>query len=146
MLTAYVALWISASALTIYFIARRQGTERLFTKTYGKFLMQPWKLWSFLVAAVTLAALSRYANDPTWDIPDSAIMSVLTFLTAPWAVGVAYRALLGMERNGIEIFVAVCVWMFSAAWSYDAYVWAVMGTYPISWSGNLTISPILYLL
>jgi len=38
-----------------------------------------------------MVALAPYSGDPTWDYADAAFMCILTYITAPWAVGVLYR-------------------------------------------------------
>jgi hypothetical protein len=136
---------VLATLIAIYFVGIGKSGQRLLSKEYLIFLSSPWKLVSFVFATVCFSVLSRYANDPTWDIPETIIMASLTFSTAPWAVGVIYRAIYKQEVHRYEIYTALCIWLFSASWSYDLYVWIWLGSYPLSWSGNLMISPILYL-
>ena len=66
------------------------------------------------------------------------MMSVLTFVTAPWAVGTLYR------RK--HLYVALCAWLFSASWCYDLYLVLRDGRYPDTWLANMAASSILYLL
>jgi hypothetical protein len=70
-------------------------------------------------------------------------MSVLTFLTAPWAVGVLVKTL-RRQLPAHQALVAACVWFFSTSWSYDGYLLVRDGTYPVTWLVNLLASSVLY--
>jgi hypothetical protein len=41
--------------------------------------------------------------------------------------------------------VALCLWLFSASWSYDLYLLLRDGSYPVTWLANLFASSLLYL-
>ncbi|MGZ5584595.1 MAG: hypothetical protein ACXWF2_15955, partial [Usitatibacter sp.] len=117
-LAAYLMGWVLACVAAIAIIVRRGAEFRRRYACYARFLAQPWKVVTFLVAAAGIALVAPYTGDPTWDWFDALFMSVLTFATAPWAVGVLYLA----ARRGVpasHAFVAACAWMFSASWSYD---------------------------
>ena len=45
-----------------------------------------------------------------------------------------------------EAYIAACLWLFSASWSYDLYLVWRDGIYPPTWQANLYLSSILYLL
>jgi hypothetical protein len=67
----------------------------------------------------------------------------LTYLSAPWSVGTLYCA--GKKRATLShAFIALCVWMFSASWSYDLYLVLRDGDYPITWFSNIFASSVLY--
>jgi len=87
--------------------------------------------------------MAPYTGDPTWDYVDAAFMSILTFLTAPWAVGTLYLAL-RRQAGPVHIYIAICVWMFSASWAYDVYILLKHGYYPPTWLPNIVLSSILY--
>lgn len=87
--------------------------------------------------------MAPYTGDPTWDYVDAAFMSILTFLTAPWAVGTLYLAL-RRQAKPVHVYIAVCVWMFSASWAYDVYILLKHGYYPPTWVPNIVLSSILY--
>ena len=70
-------------------------------------------------------------------------MSILTFATAPWAVGTLYLAI-HRKATLVQIYVAICIWMFSASWSYDLYLVLRDGLYPITWLPNIFASSVLY--
>jgi len=42
-------------------------------------------------------------------------------------------------------YIAICVWMFSASWSYDLYLVLRDGSYPTTWFPNIFASSVLYL-
>ena len=89
--------------------------------------------------------LGPRSGDPTWDAVDASFMSTLAFLGAPWAVGALWRA----ARRRLpwrQAYVAGCLWLFSAGWSYDLYILARDHGYPPSWLANLFASSILYAL
>lgn len=115
----------------------------IFTAAYWKFLLQGWKVSTFLIAAIGMTVIAPYTGDPTWDYFDAAYMSILAFTTAPWAVGTLYCGLL-RRASLSHIYVAVCVWMFSASWSYDLYLLLRDGYYPVTWLSNIFASSVLY--
>jgi hypothetical protein len=71
-------------------------------------------------------------------------MSILTFVTAPWAIGVLYRSL-RRRLPAKKTFVAFCAWMFSESWSYDLYWFIRDGHYPVTWFVNILASSVLYI-
>jgi hypothetical protein len=70
-------------------------------------------------------------------------MSLLTYLSAPWAVGTLARTL-RRRATFWQGYLAVWVWLFSASWSYDLYILIRDGAYPPSWLANGCASSILY--
>ena len=140
----YTAAWISACLAAGYLMARHHATLELFHRRYRRFLMQRWKVLSFVVAGTSLAVVAPYTNDTTWDYVDALVMSVLTFATAPWVVGTLYRVL--KRRSAwVNGYVAACVWLFSASWFYDLYIVLRDGAYSPYWLPNLFLSSLLYL-
>jgi hypothetical protein len=97
------------------------------------------------VAALGITVIAPYTGDQTWDYYDAMMMSVLTFATAPWAVGTLYRTLRG-EARPANAYVALCAMLFSASWCYDIYLVFRDGSYPMTWWANMAASSILYLL
>lgn len=113
-------------------------------KNYIDFLFIPWKIITFIIAIVGITLVAPYTGDPTWDYIDAPLMSILTYLTAPWSTGIIYRVLSG--RSSIKMAViALFLWMLSASWSYDFYLLWRDGSYPITWWTNLYASSLLYL-
>lgn len=136
-------MWMGACLAAAGVLAVRDDLE-IRRSSYWRFLLQPWKLATFVTAWAALVFLAPYAGDPTWDRVDATFMGVLTFLTAPWAVGTLAKGLFG-QRGAIPVAVAVCLWLFTTSWSYDAYLWWRDGAYPASWMSNLVASGCLYL-
>ncbi|MEZ4315995.1 MAG: hypothetical protein R3F61_00755 [Myxococcota bacterium] len=139
----YTLVWSVACLLALGAVFVRDDLE-IRSADYWRFLLQPWKLATFATAWLALVLLAPLAGDPTWDRIDATFMGVLTFLTAPWAVGTLAKGLFG-QRGLLPIVVAVVLWLFSTSWSYDAYLWWRDGIYPMSWLTNLVASGCLYL-
>lgn len=140
----YIACWAAACFIAVVLFLRDKGSYAIFHSSYRQFLFIRWKLITFVVAALGLTVIAPYTGDPTWDYVDALFMSLLTFLTAPWAVGVLYKT---FKKNlpVKQAYVAFCVWMFSASWSYDLYILIRDGVYPITWFSNIFASSALYI-
>ena len=52
-------------------------------------------------------------------------MCVLTYISAPWAVGVLYRSL-RFRPDLKAVYVALCLWLFSAAWSSNLILSSIL--------------------
>ncbi len=141
---AYIAFSAGACLAALGLFLAEPRTYTLTRSEYWRFLGRPWKLATFTVAATGLVLIAPYTGDPTWDYVDAAFMSVLAFCTAPWAIGALYRRLRG-EGSTRQSFVALCLWLFSASWSYDFYLFWRDGYYPVTWWANLFASSVLYL-
>lgn len=140
----YIAAWVTACVVAVAIVWRHPKQFAITTRAYRQFLFVPWKLATFAVAAIGLTVVAPYTGDPTWDYFDAAFMSVLTFLGAPWVIGVLY---LSAKRKLPlpQLYVALCLWMFSASWSYDLYLLLRDGKYTELWFVNIFASSILYL-
>jgi hypothetical protein len=143
LLTAYLTGYSLACALAILLMYRNRKELILFRRQYWRFLRSGWKLTTFAIAAIAMIVMAPYTGDPTWDYVDAAFMSILTFLTAPWAVGTLFLAL-RRQAPMAHIYVASCVWMFSVSWTYDVYILLKHGYYPPTWLPNIVLSSILY--
>ena len=141
---SYLILWGLACVVALVLMIRLRTTLELFQRTYWAGLLQDWKIVSFLVAATGLVIIAPYTGDPTWDYVDATFMSLLTYATAPWVVGTCYLTIRGMSRY-LQTYIAICVWMFSASWSYDLYLVLRDGSYPTTWFPNIFASSVLYL-
>ena len=139
----YMAVWGLASLLALYLMARYRGSLELFRPPYWRFLFQDWKVLSFLIAATGLIVIAPYTGDPTWDYVDAFFMSVLAFTTAPWAVGTLYLSAC-RRVSWAHTYIAICIWLFSASWSYDLYLVIRDGAYPNTWLANMFASSVLY--
>ena len=116
----------------------------LFKKTYWNGLFQSWKLITFLIATVGLTLIAPYSGDWSWDYVDAIFMSVFTYISAPWVLGTLFLAI-KRKRNFATAYIAICLWMFSASWSYDLYILIRDGSYPMTWFANIFASSSLYL-
>jgi hypothetical protein len=140
----YVGIWGTACTVALVMVLANPKAYSIATPAYLRFLGVPWKLVTFAISGIGMTVVAPYTVDPTWDYHDAAFMSVLTFLTAPWAAGTLYLALRG--RSGLRpVYVAACLWMFSASWSYDLYILLRDGEYPNTWLPNIPASSVLYL-
>ena len=139
----YIATWTIACAIAVGLMIQNRNTIILFQKKYWDFLFIRWKLATFFTALSAFVILAPYTGDPTWDYYDATFMSILTFMTAPWSVGILYRLIVKKEKIKIA-YIAVCVWMFSASWSYDIYLVFRDGEYPNTWFPNIFASSVLY--
>jgi len=142
-LTAYLSAYTVACVLAAILMVRERKSLVLLQPAYRKFMQSAWKLLTFAVAALSMIVMAPYTGDPTWDYVDAAFMSILTFLTAPWTVGTLYLAL-KRRAKAVHVYIAVCVWMFSASWTYDVYILLKHGYYPPTWQPNIVLSSILY--
>ena len=140
---AYIAFYVLAMLIGAALMVRERARLSLFSNDYRKFLCVPWRLGTFIIAAIGLTAVAPYTGDPTWDYFDAIMMSVLTYLTAPWAVGALYLLLAGRARP-VEALIAVVLWLTSASWCYDLYILFKQGAYPITWAWNIAASSVLY--
>jgi hypothetical protein len=141
----YTTVWSAAGVLAIAMCIRRRSEFSLLSRSYWRFLLAPWKTVLFAIALMGMVWLGPRSGDPTWDATDATFMCLLTYLSAPWAVGTLARALRG--RAGLwQSYLAAWLWMFSASWSYDLYLLVRDGSYTPTWLANMGASSILYLL
>lgn len=139
----YMTAWLFACGFAIG-VASKNPTRYGLSCAYLSFIMQPWKLCLFIPAFAFVTFAGQFSFDDTWDVISGAGMSVLTFATAPWAVGTLFRASQGCASRQ-KLAVAVIVMMFSSSWFYDGWLVIRDGNYPSTWLPNLLLSPILYL-
>ena len=143
-MTSYLLGWIVCCLAALAVYLRQPRAYAISRQDYWRYLGAPWKLATFAVAGLGITLIAPYTGDPTWDYFDAAMMAVLTFVTAPWAVGTLYLCARGKLALR-HAFVAACAWLFSASWCYDAYLLWRDGYYPVTWSANLVASSILYM-
>lgn len=140
---SYIGFWSIACLVAVAIFVRHRTSFAIAQQPYWRFLAAPWKLATFAVAAAGIILIAPYTGDPTWDYVDAAFMSVMTFTTAPWVAGVFYQ----WARREVafsQAYVAFCLWMFSASWSYDIYLVWRDGEYPTTWLPNIFASSVLY--
>jgi hypothetical protein len=112
-------------------------------REYLSFLCVPWKWCLFVPAFLFVTFAGRYTNDETWDVVTGSGMAILTFLTAPWVVGLIYQVF-ARRRPTRYLIVAAALLLFSSSWFYDGYLLWRDGMYTSRWAGNLVLSPFIY--
>ena len=141
----YLAAWgFLCLCAIVNAIAKRQEIS-FFKRRYFSFIFTSWKLMTFLIAAISITTVAPFTHDPTWDYFDASLMSILTYLTAPYSVGTLARSL-KRKGNASEIALSLAFWFLSASGSYDLYLFARDGEYPSTWSANIAPSSVLYIL
>jgi hypothetical protein len=140
----YIASWATFCVAAVILFARDQKRLIPEWRRYLGFLLVPWKLGVFAIAFAFVTFAGRYTNDESWDWVTGSGMSMLTFLTAPWSVGIVYQVLVG-RRPLPYLVIAIALLLFSSSWFYDAYLLLRDGVYTRRWAGNLMLSPIIYL-
>lgn len=140
----YLASWMLTCLAAAIIYACSPATFAFSRPEYRRFLLTPWKLATFALATVGLTLIAPYSGDPTWDYVDALFMSVLTYWGAPWVVGVVYLTV-RRRLSWSQLFVAICLWLFSVSWSYDLYLVLRDGSYPATWLANIPLSTSLYI-
>lgn len=140
----YIVIWAAFCFLTVAILV--WDRKRLVSewREYWRFLAVPWKLWLFVPSFLFVTFAGRFTNDETWDVVTGSGMAILTFLTAPWVVGLIYQVFVG-RRPWRYLIVALALLLFSSSWFYDAYLLWRDGAYTGRWFGNLMLSPVIYL-
>lgn len=139
----YTIGWLICTVIAGAFLWRTRSDQVLFHRSYWGFLCRPWKVVTFLISGTGVTFLGPLTIDSTWDWVDGGFMSIMAFSTAPWAVGTFYRAFVGWDRRS-NLIPATVIWLFSASWSYDIYLYWRDGFYPPTWWPNLILSSVLY--
>ncbi|MDD5287173.1 MAG: hypothetical protein PHD54_15090 [Desulfuromonadaceae bacterium] len=141
----YTLGWLSCCIVAGLLVLRHRESFGFLHRDYWRLQSEPWKLATGVTASIGMAVIAPYTGDPTWDYVDALFMSILTYATAPWVVAMLYRAGRRMASSQ-QLFVAGCMWLFTASWSYDLYIWIRDGYYPLTWGSNLVASSFLYLM
>jgi len=141
----YTACWMLFCALAVAIALKERKSLAAEWPQYLRFLCVPWKLIVFVPAFLFVTFAGHFTDDETWDVVTGGVMSFLTFLTAPWAIGVIYQVRRG-KRALYFIVIAVALCLFSTSWFYDFYLFLRDGHYTSRWLGNLMLSPFMYLM
>ncbi|HEY8027854.1 MAG TPA: hypothetical protein VIF60_25170 [Burkholderiaceae bacterium] len=140
----YTADWILFCLAAVVILMRDRRQVAAEWRDYLPFLFVPWKWCVFIPAALFVTFAGRYTNDETWDVITGSGMSVLTFFTAPWAIGLFFQVAAG-RRALRYMIVVIALTLFSSSWFYDGYLLWRDGSYTHRWLGNLMLSPIIYM-
>ena len=140
----YVLGWSSFCLVAAAILIRDRESLRPEWRRYARLLAVPWKLAVFVPGLLFVTFAGRFTDDETWDVVTGSGMSILTFLTSAWAIGLVYGVLTG-RRPARYLVVASALWLLSSSWFYDGYLLWRDGAYTPRWLGNLMLSPIIYL-
>tara|TARA_Y100000294_G_C8434516_1_gene288198 strand:- start:44 stop:691 length:648 start_codon:yes stop_codon:yes gene_type:complete len=141
---AYIAICVLLFFIGLFLSVKRFNYLELYSKAYWSFLAKPWKLITFIIAFISFNLIGPFSGDPTWDLYTSSAMSILTYLSAPWSIGIFYKFLKN-KSNKTTLFIAFIALMFSVSWCYDWYLVIKQGSYPETWFANIFLSSIVYI-
>lgn len=143
----YLTIWIILTTAWLLLIIKKRKYIVLLQKDYIEFISKKWKFILFLIATFFLSYISTFWYDPTWDIPETIIMALLTYYTAPYSSWIIYRYIKWLNKNFYELYIAIILVFFSSAWIYDIYAMIfLIWEYPLTAFANLWLSPFFYLL
>ena len=113
---------------------------------YLRELGRPWKLVSFFIGLGYYIRGALYYTCPTWDIPVSIIMSVLTYIFAPWTVNSIYHLIYYRPRSWIPGLIGCLVIIYvCASGSYELYnLWHIGYWPPPTYWVNLYYSSLMF--
>lgn len=143
-LMVYLGGWLAFCLFATYLVLSDRRKYLTEWALYRSYLTVPWKMFVFLPSFVFVTFAGRFTDDETWDVVTGAGMSLLTFLTAPWAIGIAFQVFF-KRRAPRDLMVGVAMLFFSSSWFYDGYLFLRDGGYTTRWWSNLMLSPIVYL-
>ena len=90
-LWAYVACWATFVLVAVAILVHDRRRLLPEWRTYLRFLVLPWKVALFVPALLFVTFAGRYTDDETWDVVTGSGMSILTYLTAAWAIGLLWQ-------------------------------------------------------
>lgn len=134
----YLTTWVVLLVLSIGLMLFQPSLYEICTQAYWAFLLQPWKLFTFSTALALITFVAPYSGDPTWDYFDSIIISCLTFVVAPWTVGVFFLSFRNRQFDK-RLLIAACLFL-TPCWFYDLYILLKDHAYPPTWVSNLFLS------
>jgi hypothetical protein len=107
---------------------------------YLRRLLRPWKICTFLLGTAFFI-WGAYAFDaPTWDVPVSILMSIVTFLLAPWSVDQLVLGVLGHGLQRLRLIAGLAGIYACGSGSYEIYhvIWS--GWHPPTYWENFFFS------
>lgn len=116
-------------------------------KRYTKELVRPWKLITLFLALAYYIWGAYHYQCPTWDIPVSIIMGLLTFIFAPWTVNSIYYLVKHKPTKWlIKLILCGMIIYACASGSYELYNWWNLGYHPPpTYWVNLYYSSLMFL-
>ncbi len=85
----YLIGWSVFSLITAILLFTYRKSTALYTKVYYQFLFKPWKLAVFFIGLGLIAWLGGH------NAFNYAVIALLTFITAPWAIGSLQQIITG---------------------------------------------------
>lgn len=137
-LKIYLTLWMSAVCFSTFIALRNRKECLIFHRSYLQFITERWKVVTFIMATSLVTLAAPYSGDVTWDVPDSLIISLVTYYFAPWSIAIIYKSLRSKRRN-LRSLVEM-IYIFIPCWTYDLYILIRDGTYPPTWLHNIPIT------
>ena len=116
-------------------------------KKYFQELFRSWKVGTFVLALSYYVWGAFYYRLPTWDVPVSIIMSVLTYVFAPWVVNSVLYLFKNRPKGWIvKVIICLVVTYGCASGSYEIYhmFWGI-GRHPPTYWVNLYYSTLIFL-
>jgi hypothetical protein len=142
----YIFFWLVSTLIWVILLIKERKNIILLKKDYVLFLFKKWKVTTFLIATISLNYISTLWYDPTWDIPETIIMSILTFYFSPYSAWIFYRYYKWINKSKIELFISIILMFFSSCWFYDVYVMIfLLWYYPETAFVNISLSPYFYI-
>ena len=111
----------------------------------GGSLLQDWKVFSFVAAPTGPTLVAPYADDATWDYVDAFRDVGADVRHGARGSSAPCNRVLRRCTAWAQGYIAVCLWLFSASWFYDLYIFLRDGAYSPYWLPNLFLSSLLYL-
>ena len=142
----YLITWSLLTTIWFFLLIKYKNNILLFSKEYYNFIFIKWKVIIFFIAFILLCIIANLWLDPTWDIPETIIMSALTYITAPYSIWIIFRYIKWLNKKFYELYIAIILLFFTSAWIYDLYAMLfLLWEYPLTAFSNLLLSPFIYL-
>ena len=116
-------------------------------KSYIAELFRPWKFVTFSLALGFYIWGAYFYRLPTWDVPVSIIMSLLTYFFSPWVVKTLFYLYCERPKKWkLKLFVCLLVTYACALGSYEIYHMTIgIGCHPPTYWPNLYYSTLIFL-
>lgn len=81
----YLISWLILTLIWSILILKERKNIIFFKNDYVLFLLKKWKIILFLIATISLSYISTLWFDPSWDILETVIMSLMTLYFSPYS-------------------------------------------------------------
>jgi len=144
-LQSYTLFYSSLLIFSSILILKNWREYNFLTRAYWRFIFTKTKFAIYVIGSLILIIPVPYLNFHSWDYPIATFQPILSYLSAPWAIGVFNNMLKGKARLD-EIFVAFCLMMFTGSWSVEIYLLFRDGFYMPDWVANIPIGICCYII